>query len=201
MGKIKPKPIILIGTGGHSQSCIDLLHEQNFFVLKEIIGKEFEISKKIFNKFKVKYTDKDFKILSKKYKYAIIGVGQINSNIQRVKIFKKLKKNKFVIPSICSKFARVSKFSKIGEGTIIMHGAIIGAGVIVGKNCIINSNALIEHGSIIGNNTHISTSVTINGEVNVGSNCFVGSGSIIKQQTKVKNNTFIKMGSIIYKSI
>lgn len=40
----KKKNIILIGAGGHSESCIDLLNEQSVFRLKEIVGKKYIIN-------------------------------------------------------------------------------------------------------------------------------------------------------------
>ena len=42
----KKKSIIIIGAGGHAESCIDLLSEQSKFVLKEVVGKKIEIKKK-----------------------------------------------------------------------------------------------------------------------------------------------------------
>ena len=39
------KPIILIGAGGHAESCIDLINEQKEFKLKEIIGTKKELNK------------------------------------------------------------------------------------------------------------------------------------------------------------
>ena len=202
MGKIRnKKPIILIGAGGHAEACIDLLNEQEKFALAEIVGKKKEINKKISNKYKVNYADISLKSLSKKYKYAMIGVGQIQSKKIKLEIFKKLKKLRFSLPKILSKHAVVSKFCKIGDGTVIMHGAIIGPGVSIGENCIINSKALIEHGVTIGDNSHIATSVTINSGVKVGSGSFVGSGSTIKQLTKIKKNSFIKMRSRIINNI
>ena len=197
----KKKTLILVGAGGHAEACIDLLNEQKEFALAEIVGKEKEVNKKIFNKYKIKYSDNSLKILSKKYKYAMIGVGQIQSKKIRKEIFKKLKKLKFNLPKILSKHAIVSKFCKIGDGTVIMHGAIIGPGVSIGENCIINSKALIEHGVSIGDNSHIATSVTINSGVKIGSGSFLGSGSTIKQLIKIKKNSFIKMSSRIIKNI
>lgn len=198
MEKIKKKKsIVLIGTGGHAEACIELLSEQKIFFLKKIVGKKNEINKKLLNKYRVSHSDKNLSDLSKKIKYAMIGVGQIQDSNIRKKIFQILKKNKFILPTIHSKYSIISKFSSIGEGTVVMHGAIIGPGVKIGKNCIINSKVLIEHGSIIGDNTHIATSVTVNGNVKIGSNCFIGSGSVIRQNIKIKDNTFIKMLSVI----
>ncbi len=191
------KPIILIGAGGHAESCIDLINEQKEFKLKEIIGTKKELNKMLLNEFKVKFDDRNLRILSKKYKYALIGIGQIHSNKIRKQIFAKLKSLKFILPTVCSKHSIISKYCSIGEGTIVMHGAIISANVKIGKNCIINSNALIEHGCLIEDNVHIATSATINSGVTIGQNSFVGSGTVIRQSVKVKKNSFIKMHSTI----
>ena len=193
----KQKSIILIGAGGHAESCIDLLNEQNKFKLKEIIGKKNEIKKILLKKYKIKFCDESLKDLAKTYNYALIGVGQIKDYKVRLKIFNNLKKLNFNLPSICSRHALVSKYSKIGEGSVVMHGAIIGPNVIIGKNCIINSNSIIEHGSRISDNVHVATSVTINSGVVIGSGSFVGSGSVIKQTINIRMNSFVKMGSII----
>jgi sugar O-acyltransferase (sialic acid O-acetyltransferase NeuD family) len=195
------KKLLLLGAGGHAESCIDLLNEQNIFILRGICGKLKEKNKKILNKFSVNYTDKDLTKLSKKFKFALIGIGQIHSHQNRLRLFKKLKLLGFEIPTIKSKYSIISKHSNIGEGTVVMHGAIIGPNVKIGNNCIINSNVLIEHGSKIQDNVHVSTSATINSGVQVGAGSFIGSRSVIKQEIKIKNNTFIKMGSIIKKNL
>ena len=162
------KPIILIGAGGHAESCIDLINEQKEFKLKEIIGTKKELNKILLNKFKVKFDDSHLRILSKRYKYALIGIGQIHSSKIRKQTFAKLKSLKFTLPTLCSKHSIISKYCSIGEGTIVMHRAIISANVKIGKNCIINSNALIEHGCLIEDNVHIATSATINSGVTIG---------------------------------
>lgn len=195
------KKIILIGAGGHAESCVDLLNEQSIFKLSQIIGKKEELKIKILGKFLVNFYDQDLSKLSKKYKYAIIGVGQIRNYKTRYKLFNKLKVLGFKIPTIISSNAIVSKYSLIDEGTVVMHGAIIGPNVKIGKNCIINSNALIEHGCVIGDNCHISTSVTLNSGVKVGSNTFIGSGTVAKQGINIKKNSFIKMSSKLIKNL
>ena len=195
----KKKEIILIGAGGHAESCIDLLNEQSRFYLKEVIGKKKELKKKFLSQYTIKYDDSELRYLIKKYSFALIGVGQINKKNPRIKIFKLLKKLKFSIPKIFSKHAIISNYATIGEGSVVMHGAIVGAKVKIGKNCIINSNSLIEHGSIIGDHSHISTSVTINSGVTIGENCFIGSNSVVKQLISIKKNSFRKMGSVIKK--
>ena len=197
---MKKKSLLLIGAGGHTEACLDVIEYQKKYKIFGILGLKKEKGKFIFGKYKVVGTDDDLVKLSKKIKNAVITLGQIKSAKLRLKIFKKLKKLKFHLPIIKSPYSIVSSHSKIGEGTIVMHGAIVGPNVRIGKNCIINSNALIEHGSTIGDNTHISTSVTINGNVKIGSNNFIGSNTTIKQQLVIGSNSIIGMGQVVLKS-
>ena len=198
---MKKKNIIIIGAGGHAEACIDLVEKNNTYKVKFVVGTIKEKNKIILGKYKVIFTDKDLKDLSRKFKYALIGVGQIKSSALRIKIFNNLKNKGFNIPKIISPHAVISKYSEIGEGTVIMHGSIIGPNVKIGKNCIINSKSLIEHGTSIGNNTHVATSVTINSGVKIGSNCFVGSNSSIRQLINIKSGSFVKMCSKITRNV
>ena len=186
--------IILIGSGGHSEACIDVLEVEKRF---KILGLVDTKKNNVLNKYKVIDKLTNLKKLRNKSRYALIAIGQIKSPALRIKIYQKLKKLNFNLPIIISPKAIISKFSRIEEGTIIMHGAYVGPNTQIGKNCIINTNAHIEHGCIIEDNCHISTSSVLNGNVKIGSGTFVGSGSIFKEDIKVPKNSFIKMGSII----
>ena len=191
------KKIIIVGAGGHAESCIDLVENNKIFSIKCLVGLKNERNKILLKKYKVTHSDNDLKSLSKKIPYALIGIGQIKSSSLRVKLFKKLKKLGFKLPTIISPNSVVSKHSSIGEGTVVMPGAIIGPNVIIGKNCIINSKALIEHGTIIKDNCHVATAAIINSGVRVGAQSFIGSNSTIKQSVKLKSFSFVKMNARI----
>ena len=196
---MKKKNLIIIGSGGHTEACIELINSTKKYNIKEIVGTKKDIKKIILKKFRIKYSDNDLYYLSKKFNNALISVGQIKDHTVRLKIYNKLKKLHFKLPKIISPFAVISKTSSIGEGTVIMPSVVIGANVKIGKNCIINTRSVIEHGSIVNDNTHVATSVTINGGVKIGANCFIGSNSTLAQTVRIKNNSFIKMCSRITK--
>ena len=196
---MKKKKLILIGSGGHSLSCIDIIEENKNYQIIGLLGKKEDLGKIIKN-YKVIGTEKDLpKLMKKGVKNAFVTLGGIQNLKLRYKIFINLKKNKFNIPFFKSKNSYVSKNSKILSGTIVMHGAIVNSGCEIGLNCIINSRSLIEHGCKIGNNVHISTGAVVNGDVNVGSNTFLGSGTIVNNNIKISPNSFIKMGSLLKK--
>lgn len=194
------KSLILIGAGGHANSCIDVIEKQNKFKIKGLIGLKSEVGQRCLG-YEVIGDDDYLTSLAQKQAYALVCLGQIKSPETRKKSFLKLKELSFDLPSIVSPYAYVSNHAQVGNGTIIMHGAIINAGVVIGENCIINSRALIEHDTIVGDNCHISTGSIINGGVIVGDGCFIGSGSIVREGIKISNNSLVGFGSIICRDL
>ncbi len=190
--------IIIIGSGGHALSCIDVIKKENRF---EIAGLIDNIDKKEVNGFPIIGNDDSLEKLRKKYRNAFIAVGFIKDPSTRIRLEKILKSLNYTMPTIISPLSYISSSSVIEEGSIIMHGSIVNADVKIGKNCIINSCSLIEHGANIANNCHISTGVIINGDVKVGSETFIGSGSIVKNGISISNNKIIGIGSIVSKNI
>lgn len=192
--------LIIIGSGTHAVSCIDVIKLENKYSIFGIVDKKNNQSK-IFENYKYLGTDYNLIKIRKKIKNAFISVGFIKDYTYRVKIFKTLKKFKFFIPKIISPISYVSKTSTLGEGSIVFHNVLINSNVSIGYNCIINSKSLIEHDVIVGNNTHISTGCIINGSVRIGHKTFIGSGTIISNNITIGDNCFIKMGSRITKNI
>ncbi len=189
------KEIILIGGGGHCKSVIDVIEQEKKFKIAGIIDKPELLGEKTLN-YQIIGNDSDLKSLSKKYKYAIITVGQVSSPALRIKLFELIKDAGFVVPTIVSPRAYVSSYASIGEGTIIMHDALINASASVQENCIINTKAIIEHDVVISKHCHVSTGAIVNGEVTIGEGTFVGSSSTTKEGIIIKKNSFIKAGSV-----
>jgi sugar O-acyltransferase (sialic acid O-acetyltransferase NeuD family) len=190
------KDIILIGGGGHCKSVIDVIEQEGQFKIAGIVDKPEFLGSDILG-YSVIGNDSDLGILVKKYKYALVTVGQIKSPLLRMKLFELAKKSGFILPNIISPRAYISKYTTVGKGTIIMHDVLINADAQIGENCIINSKVLIEHDCSISNHCHISTRATINGGVIVKSGSFIGSGVTTKESITIGKNSFIKAGSLV----
>ena len=198
MAKAKKK-FYIFGSGGHAKSCIDVIESIRLNKISAIIYKDKKPSDPFFFNYNLINENKllsNYKNLS-----AIVGIGQIKSNLLRKKIYSLIKKKYFKIEPVISNNAYVSKTSKINKGTIIMHNSYIGPDSFIGENCIINTGAIIEHDVKIGDHCHISTGCKINGNVRVHNDCFIGSGTIIKEGVKIKPGTIIPMGSILKKDV
>tara|TARA_B100000795_G_C22796839_1_gene439779 strand:- start:1043 stop:1672 length:630 start_codon:yes stop_codon:yes gene_type:complete len=187
------KNLILIGAGGHSAACIDVIEQQKKFKVAGLVGLDNELNNYQLNT-KVIGTDGDLPKLAEQYEYAAITLGQISTPEHRIRLYHKILELGFKLPTIVAPSAYVSPHAKIGAGTIIMHGAIINAGVKIGVNCIINNRALIEHDVMLGDHCHVSTGAIVNGAVIIGDGCFIGSGSAIKEGISIGRNSLIGMG-------
>jgi len=188
--------IILVGAGGHTHACIDVIELTGQFKIMGFIEKNDIISQGNLG-YSIIGIDDDLESIRKKYSYALITVGQIKSSNTRVELFQLLQKMDYKLPVIISPRAYVSNHAQIGQGTIVMHDAIINANAQIGKNCIINTKALIEHDAVIGDHCHISTGAIINGEVTVGNECFIGSGVVTKHCISIGNNCVIGAGVVL----
>ena len=192
------KDIILIGAGGHCESCIEIIENEKKF---KILGLIDNNKKGFFLGYKILGSDKDLLKLRSLTDNSFITLGQIKNYEKRKKLFKNLLKLKFDIPKIISKLSYISKRALIKNGTIVMNGCIINSGSVIGNNCIVNTGSIIEHNVSIGDNSHISVGVLINGNVKIGNNCFIGSGAIIRNKISIGNNCVIGMGKIVKRNI
>jgi sugar O-acyltransferase (sialic acid O-acetyltransferase NeuD family) len=187
--------LILIGAGGHANSCIDVIEEQGYYKIAGLVSlPEHMGTQQLDHGYAVIGTDNDLPRLAKIYQYAFISIGQIKNKEQRIHLYKKIVDHGFQLPTIIAPTAYVSRYATLGAGTIVMHGAIVNAGASVGDNCIINTRSLIEHDVNIGDNCHISTGAILNGGVKVGSGSFIGSSSVIKQGIAIGCNSLVGMG-------
>lgn len=192
--------LLLIGAGGHANSCIDVIELENRFEIAGFVDQKSKVGSSILG-YPVLGSDEDLENLYQKHKYAFICVGQIKNFETRVNLYKKLKTIGYNLPKIISPKAYVSKTAIVEEGTIIMHHALINQNATVGKNCIINSGSILEHDVQIGDHIHVSTSCVLNGGVKVGNFTFIGSGTIVKEMVEIGSTVIIGMQSKILKNV
>lgn len=194
------KEILLVGGGGHCRACIDVIESKNEFEIAGIIDVKDKIGTQICG-YEIIGEDADLEELRKKYKYALITVGQIKSGKIRLKVYEHLKEIGYELPVIVAASAHVSAHAEIGEGSIVMHQSIVNANVSIGVNCILNNKSLIEHDCRVGDHCHLSTATVVNGAVTIGNRNFIGSNATIIQGASIADDVTVGIGSLLLHDI
>jgi len=192
--------IILIGGGGHCKSCIDVIEQENKYIIAGIVDVKAKLGSTVLGYPIIGNDDEITSFIKKGFSF-LITVGHLGNSKLRIKLFNLVKENNGYLPVIISPKAYVSKHSIIEKGSIIMHDTLINAGARIGENCIINTKALIEHDAIVGEQTHVSTGVIVNGSVEIGERCFIGSGSVFKNNVHIISNSIIGAGAVVIKDV
>ena len=192
--------LLIVGAGGHTRSCIDVIHASNRFTIQGLIGLDDQVGQTVLG-YEVIGSDKDLALFRSDCEFAFIGIGQIKTASVRQNIFSNLRDLGYSFPTFVSSRAYVSPFASLGAGTIVMPGGIIGPGARVGENCIINSQALVEHDAVVGDHCHISTGARVNGGVTIDRGSFIGSGSILREGVNVGKNSLVGAGQTVLKDV
>jgi sugar O-acyltransferase (sialic acid O-acetyltransferase NeuD family) len=188
--------ILLIGAGGHSRSCIDVIEQEGRYKVAGLVGLPDEVGSNVLG-YPVLGTDDDLNDLLPRFPRVLITLGQIKTPETRMKLHALLKAKGCSMPVIVSPRAYVSAHSQVGAGTIVMHAAIVNAGARIGLNCIINSQALVEHDAVVGDHCHIAPAAVINGNVSIGAGTFIGSNSCVHQGIRVGDRCVVGMGQLV----
>ena len=190
------KNIILVGGGGHCNSVIDVIEQENKYTILGIIDANIEKGKSILG-YPVLGNDDVIASLIGDNNYFIITVGHIMSPKIRVNIAERLDILNANLATVVSSRAYVSKHAIVGAGTVIMHDVIINANANVGDHCIINTKANIEHDAVTGDFCHVSTGAILNGDVKIGNQVFVGSNACLMQGISISDRRIIRAGEFI----
>lgn len=188
--------ILLIGGGGHCNSCIDVIEQEGRFKIAGIVDLPEKQNQTVLG-YPIIGSDRDLPQLIAKYPNLMITLGQLRASTRREEIFTSALKMGANFPTVISPQAYVSPHARVGQGTIVMHQALINANARVGENCIINTKALVEHDASIEDHCHVSTGALVNGGVVLGKGSFWGSGSVSKEYTMVPPQSFLKANSLV----
>ena len=120
----------------------------------------------------------------------IIGIGYINMNLLREKLYHFLVNNGFKVGKWISNNALVYS-DKIGEGTIILPNTMIGPGCEIGKCNFFEASISLSHDNYVGDFNFFSTGVVLGGNAKIGDHCFLGLNSTIKSSVSLQDYTLL----------
>ena len=198
---MKKRKILIFGNGPSAEVVFKILKKiEKFEFVGFIVDKKYIHKKKIFG-----YPVFDFKYLVKKFpkkKYDIfISVGYSNMNLNREKIYKKIKKLGYKCPNIIDPLTNIPEDMKVGDNNFIMNEVHIHPLVKIGNNNFIWSGSIISHHVKVGNHCWFTSGSSVAGNTEIKNNCFFGLNSSIINNIKVGNKCFVGAHSLVSKNL
>ena len=186
---------IVIGTGGHANSIIDLITglggEVDYFVsFRE--GKELHLGKPTLS-------PNDLGKQNRKTNL-VFAIG--DHKIRKL-VYKKMSLQKIVncFPPLVHQTSYVAPGVTLGYGTVVLGNAFVGPNSKIGNFSILNTKSSVDHDCNIGDFNILSPSVTIAGTVSTGSDCFFGMGSLISNNLSIGKSSIIGANSFVKESV
>lgn len=194
------RPVIVLGSGGHSKVVIDVLRHQDVRILGIVEADATKVGNTMLG---IEIIGDDSAILgySPEQIYLINAVGSAGVSEVRERLFMQFKQLGYNFAITIHPSAVIASDVQLGEGVQVMAGAIIQAGTVIGKNTIVNTKASIDHDCIIGEHVHISPGATLSGNVTVGESCHIGAGSTVIQGIQIGCHTLIGAGAVVVRNI
>ena len=181
---------LVYGAGGHATIILDLLGRTGYEIVgcladdgpsdREIVPGVRQLGGELLER-----------LFAQGVRTAFVGIGGIESNEPRRRIFDRLLSIGFHLPPLVSSTAHIGIGARLGPATVVCPGAIVGPCVAIGANCIINAGAVVSHHSTVGDHCHITPGALIAGECHVGSGSTIGMGATLLNRAIVGANCLI----------
>lgn len=191
--------VVLLGGGGHCRALIDVLEAVGMPVAGVVHGADCPLEPVL--GYPPLGRDADLPSLRRRFRRALVSVGQIKTAAVRRRLFALLLELGFEAPALCSPLARVSAHAIVGRGAAIMHHALVNAGARIGENCIINTSALVEHDCVVEDHCHIAVGAVLCGGVRVAEGAFIGAGSVCREGVRIGAGALVGCGSVVLRDV
>jgi UDP-perosamine 4-acetyltransferase len=191
-----PRPLLIIGAGGHAKVCIETLREQGDYdpigcISPQAGGHVLDLP--------ILGGDE---ILPDLYADGVRDVFlAIGSNPLRLKLAKQAADLGYATPSAVSRSAAISPSAKIGRGVLIMPNVIVNAEAQIMDFSIINSGAVVEHDCLIGPAAHIAPGSVLAGGVTVGARTMLGARTVVIPGIAISDDILVGAGSVVVRDL
>uniref|UniRef100_Q473C7 Transferase hexapeptide repeat protein n=2 Tax=Burkholderiaceae TaxID=119060 RepID=Q473C7_CUPPJ len=196
--KATMKRIVVIGSGGHARSVIDVVERQGKY---RIVGLVDDTPREVMG-YRVIGNETALQALVKEYRIdeALIAIGDNNVRAQVAKRIEALCAGiQFAVaihPAAC-----IGRDATIGTGTVVMAGAVVNACSAIGRHCIINTGACIDHDCKVGDFVSLAPGVITGGDCNIGTYAAIGLGANLIHGVTIGDQTVIGAGALVINDI
>ena len=186
-----PKPVIVLGAGGHGRVIADVVRSAG----REVLG-FLDDSLMTEGVAPVLGKLEDAPRFMDQAEF-IIGIG---SNQARKQIAERYE-GRLAFTSVVHQSAVVAPGVIIGEGSVVMAGAVINVGSVLGRHCVVNTAASVDHDCALHDYVHVSPGAHLAGTVTLGEGTWVGLGGLVINGVSLCPWCVIGAGGVVIKDL
>lgn len=191
------RAIVMVGAGGHTKVCIELLQAMGETVAY-CIADANALETSCLGVPVLAGDEHMVRLRAEGYSRAFIAIG---ANRLRAKLGAMAIELGYELVNALSPRAAISPSARLGQGVAVMAGAVINADASIGDLAIINTGATIDHDSVVGNAAHIAPQSALAGNVKVGAGSFLGVGSKVIPEITIGEGATVGAGAVVIRNI
>jgi sugar O-acyltransferase (sialic acid O-acetyltransferase NeuD family) len=189
-----PRPLVLLGAGGHARVLAALARAAGLLVLGVCDPALAVDAVSNWENLDVLGDDGALDRLTPDRVTLMLGVGQLVAGTLRERLYTSWRARGYYFPALVHPAAWVAPGVVLGEGVQVMAGAVIQPGCEIGENSIINTRVGVDHDCRIGRNVHVAPGATLCGTVTVEDGAFIGSGATVIQGVRIGGRAVVGAG-------
>lgn len=187
-----PRPVILLGGGGHARALIGCLAMQGV-PIAGILDPGLDVAGKVLG-YPVLGGDEKIAGLSKDCSGMILAVGNPS---MRKELLERCAREEVRVSTIFHLASVQALQEDIGAGVQVLTGAHVGPNSRLCNGALVNTHAVVEHDCQIGDYTHVAPGATICGGCTIGQEVLIGAGAIVLPNLKIGDRAIIAAGAVV----
>jgi sugar O-acyltransferase (sialic acid O-acetyltransferase NeuD family) len=188
------RSLVLIGSGGHARSCLDVLTGTDFVVKGCVGGTPV-------GRLQTDYLGTDEVLADLQAAGVDNALVAVGDNRVRQRLTAQLIALGYALPAVVSAEAFVSETATLGDGAVVMHRAVVGPFSRIGRGAIVNTSASVDHDCVIGDFAHVAPGVHLAGEVQVGEGALLGVGIAAIPGVSIGEWSVVGAGAVVVTDI
>lgn len=120
----------------------------------------------------------------------VIGVGYLDRNRNRKRIYEKIKQMGYKMPNLIHERAILNN-AILGDANIILENVVFGPNTKIGSNNRFSYFTSVGHDCTLADHIYCTSGVNIAGSVTIGECCFLGLNSTVKNGVSIAPYTLV----------
>lgn len=190
-----PKPLMLIGAGGHAKVVAAALATQSKTIAAYV---DPNPASWLESQGVPRLSEEELSLRLQDSPELVIGFLGLTPDAlrKRAQLMKEYQALGATFPSVVHASATIASPVALGAGVQVLTGAVINPYAVIKDGAVINTGAVVEHDAIIGAGAHIAPRAVVLGAGRVGECSFIGANAVVIQGVNVEPNSFVKALSV-----